>query len=525
MAIRMNLSENTVFRMDDGVPTRRSLKLNVVASFAGRGLNGLLSFLFVPAYVHLLGVESYGLIGFFATLVATLNLLDMGLSSTLNRQLARLSALPGEAREQRDLVRTLESVYWLTAIAAGLLLLLVAPYMARYWVNAQSLPLRTVTTAIALMGLVFVFQFPFGLYQGGLMGLQRHVVLNEILGVMAILRSLGAVGVLMWISPTISAYFIWQFLCSLVQTVLIGSCLWRALPPDHERPRFRKASLLSIWRFAAGMTGIALLSIVLTNLDKILLSKMLPLKEFGYYMVGASVSSGILTLVSPFFVASFPRFSQMIASGRNEELKGLYHQLCQTISCVVVPVVVVIALFSRQVVYFWSHNPDLVQNSSLFVSLLVIGAGMNALLQVPYAFQLASGGTKLAFYQAIVSVAVVIPLLLVLIHFFGAVGGAINWLTLTTSYILITPHIMHRWMLPTEKWAWYFYDLCIPGVGIVTVALLARFFLRLDGYSMPAQFISVGGVWLVAVLTGVALAPHVRRMAKVQLYRLRGNPH
>ena len=501
---------------------RPSLKLNVVASFGGRGLNGLLSFLFVPVYVRLLGVESYGLIGFFATLFATLNLLDMGLSSTLNRQLARLSALPGEAREQRDLVRTLEGIYWLMAVTVGVVLLLVAQFIARYWINAQNLPLHTVTVAISLMGLVFVFQFPFGLYQGGLMGLQRHVVLNEILGVMAVLRSLGAVGVLLWISRSISAYFIWQLACSVAQTILIRSCLWRSLPQNTDHPHFRKSSLLSIWRFAAGMTGIALVSIVLCNLDKVLLSKMMPLKEFGYYMVGASVSSGILTLVSPFFLASFPRFSQMIASGRQEELKGTYHLLCQTVSCVVLPVVVVIAFFSPQVVLVWSRNPDLVEHSSLIVRLLVIGTGINAIMSTPYALQLADGWTKFPFYQNVVSVIILVPLLLVLIRYFGAAGAAMNWIILHIGYILVSPHIMHRRLLKTEKWTWYLRDVMVPVAGIVAVGLAAHLFVPIGNYSLPVQLVTLGGIWTVALLSAVALSPNVRRMTGVQWRRLRG---
>ena len=173
-----------------------SLTSNTIANFAGRGWTGLLAFLFIPVYIDVLGIEAWGLIGFFATLLAILNLLDMGLSSTLNRELARLSARRDTNREQRDLVRTLETVYWVAAALLGLLVLSAAPVIARYWINSQDLPVETVTGAVRMMGLVFTFQFPFALYQGGLMGLQRQVLLNGVLAGMGTLRSLGAVAVL-----------------------------------------------------------------------------------------------------------------------------------------------------------------------------------------------------------------------------------------------------------------------------------------------------------------------------------------
>ena len=49
-----------------------------------------MGFVFVPVYISYLGIEAYGLIGLFATLQAWLSLLDLGLSPTLNREMARL---------------------------------------------------------------------------------------------------------------------------------------------------------------------------------------------------------------------------------------------------------------------------------------------------------------------------------------------------------------------------------------------------------------------------------------------------
>ena len=47
-----------------------------------------MSLAFVPLYIKFMGIESYGLVGIFASLLALFGLLDMGLSTTLNRELA-----------------------------------------------------------------------------------------------------------------------------------------------------------------------------------------------------------------------------------------------------------------------------------------------------------------------------------------------------------------------------------------------------------------------------------------------------
>lgn len=489
-----------------------SLKLNTIANFAGRGWTALLAFLFIPIYINVLGIESWGLIGFFTTLLAILNLLDMGLSSTLNRELARLSARRDTNREQRDLMRTLETIYWIVAVLFGLLAVSSAPVLARYWINSQDLPVETVTGSVRMMGLVFTFQFPFALYRGGLMGLQRQVLLNGVLAGMGTLRSLGAVAVIWWISPTIQAFFIWQLLVSALQTFAIRSCLWRLLPRDATRPRFRKASLLAVWRFAAGMTGIAMVTVFLTNLDKVLLSKLLTLEKYGYYMVGASATIGIYMLVAPFYIAAFPRFSQMVAAEEHERAARLYHLLCQAVAVVVLPVVAVVSLFSPEALMIWTRNPAIVENSHLFVTLLVIGTGLNGLMNIPYAFQLANGWTKLAFYQNVVSVIVVVPALIISTRLYGGFGAAVIWVALNASWVLITPHIMHRRLLPTEKWRWYIGDVAKPLLGVVVAAGVVRLLVPLEMLGLWTQFLVLGAACALAVVAAISLAPSLRGM-------------
>jgi len=497
------------------------LKIDTIANFAGRGWTALIAFLFIPIYINLLGIESWGLIGFFVTLQIILRLLDLGLSTTLNREIARLSAREGEARRQRDLVRTLETVYWSLAVLVGLLMLAAAPLIARYWIKAQGISDETVTTAVWMMGLIFTFQFPSALYQGGLRGLQRHVLLSGILAGTGTVRSAGAVAVLWWIAPTLQAFFAWQLFISILETLLIRSWLWRLLPSDSLRARFRTASLLAVWRFAAGMNAIVVVTSLLMSLDKVLLSKLLTLEEYGYYMVGASVAGGFYILVAPFFLVAFPRFSQMVAAGGHQPTSRLYHLLCQTTTVVVLPVAVVVSVFSREALMIWTRNPVVVENSYLFVSLLVIGTALNSPMNIPYAFQLANGWTKLAFYQAAISLIFAVPALVVSTRLYGGVGAAVLWATLNASWLLITPHIMHRRLLITEKWQWYVQDVGKPLLGIVAVVAFVRAFVPLNTFGLLAQLLVLGATWALAVGGAICLTPSLREVvfATVGSYR------
>jgi O-antigen/teichoic acid export membrane protein len=196
------------------------LKKNIVANFTGNIWQTLIGLLFIPLYIKFMGVESYGLIGIFATLQAMFGLLDMGLSGTLNREMARLSVLPDKEQEMRNLVRTLEVIFWSVAIFIGISVIAISPFIAHHWVKAGQLPSKTIGQALLIMGLAMAFQWPAGFYSGGLMGLQRQVLLNVINVSMSTLRGAGAVLILWLISPTIQAFFSWQIIISIINTCL-----------------------------------------------------------------------------------------------------------------------------------------------------------------------------------------------------------------------------------------------------------------------------------------------------------------
>ncbi|MBK9533324.1 MAG: oligosaccharide flippase family protein [Chitinophagaceae bacterium] len=183
-----------------------------------------------------------------------------------------------------NLVKNLGTVYWLIALAAGLVAMVLSPLMAKYWVQPKDLSVKTITYAFLLLSLSLVFQFPTGFYTGGLLGLQRQVVLNLIRVVFATLRAVGAVLVLMFVSKSILSFFTWTLFISVLQALTFKFSLWFFLPKTPAKVIFDKQELKNIWRFAAGMTAIGLTGILLTQSDKIILSKILSLEQFGYYV-------------------------------------------------------------------------------------------------------------------------------------------------------------------------------------------------------------------------------------------------
>ncbi len=452
-----------------------TVRTNVIANFAGKAWTSLMSLVFIPLYIKFMGIEAYGIIGIFISLIVLLSILDMGLSSMLSRELARLSISRESAQESRDLVRTLEYVYWGVGIIIGIGLTALAPLIAQHWIKAQGIPVRTIEQALMIMGLVVAFQWPASLYDGGLMGLQRQVLLNEVRGVMATIQHGGAVLVLWLISPTIIAYFTWQIFISMIQTLLLAYAVWKSLPVTHKKSLFQKYLLKKNWRFAAGMTGISIMATILTQTDKIVLSKMLTLTLFGYYTLAFNLANALSLLVNPVFSALFPKISQLIAENNNENIVSeYYHKGCQLVSIIVLPVAGVLALFSYEVLLLWVRDPVIAQNTHLLLSLLVIGSTFNAFMTMPFTLQLAYGWTKLSFLKNVIAVIVLVPLLIWLASRYGAVGAAFVWIILNAGYFLLEIPIMHRRLLKPEMWRWYFQDVGMPLLVILSIVICSH---------------------------------------------------
>ncbi|MDH5761908.1 MAG: oligosaccharide flippase family protein [Nitrospinota bacterium] len=450
------------------------LRSNILANFAGKGWTALMALVFVPIYIDFIGIEAYGLVGIFLSLLALSTILDLGLSTSLNKELAHMSVHKENiAQDMNNMVRTLELVYWALAILIAGIIALSAPLLTEYWLSPKLLTEEQVFQAIVLMGLAIACQWPVTLYSGGLMGLQQQVKHNLILVVFSSLRAVGAIMVLWLISPTIQAFFIWQLIVSLLQTIATRITLKMCLPYSKFAGQFEFSLLKKLWRFAAGMTFISILAILLTQLDKIILSKMLSLEMFGYYTLGAMVATSVYVMVLPIQSALFPRFSQLVSKGDDKELGRLYHQSCQWVSLAVLPVAGLIALFSKQILLLWTGDQDIVTHTHALVSLLTIGSSLNAMMQLPYSLQLSHGWTKLALYMNLASVAVLIPCMAYLTSLYGAIGAAMVWVLLNAGYVLIGIQLMHRRLLKAEKWNWYLQDFATPLAGVLVVALPA----------------------------------------------------
>jgi len=113
-----------------------------------------------------MGVESYGVIGIFASLQAMFAMLDLGLSQALAREMARLSVDQKNASRMADTARTLEIIYWGIALAVFAFISLASHFIAYHWLNPEKLSREFLLEVLWIMALVVGLRWPVSLYMG-----------------------------------------------------------------------------------------------------------------------------------------------------------------------------------------------------------------------------------------------------------------------------------------------------------------------------------------------------------------------
>jgi O-antigen/teichoic acid export membrane protein len=465
---------------------------NLLAGLANSIWSALIGLAVVPFYLKYLGIEAYGLIGFFVTTQVLLSLLDMGLAPTINREVARHSA-SGNLKEAGKLLHTLAVVYWAMAGAIALLILVLAPLIAEYWLQSKQLSPQAVSHAVMLMGLVVACRWPIGLYQGALMGAQRLTVSSGINMVMATIGSVGAVAVLAFVSPTIEAFFIWQAGVGLVYAATMRRVAWRVIGRLKDI-WFDIDKLKQIWRFSAGMSGVAVSGIILMQLDKVMLSRILSLEDFGRYALAGVVASGLYMLLTPTFNVIYPRLSALVVTGETEKLIDLYRSGTRLLSAVLFPIAIAAAVLAEEILSLWTGNPSLASSAAPIVSLLLIGTALNGVMHFPYALQLAYGMTRIPFIITIVLTVILVPMIVYFTLTYGAVGGGLAWLLLNSVYLLFGTWLTHRYLLKGMALEWLIRDVGAP--------LCISLFVILGGW----QLIHTDGNRFVNLLLGCGLA-------------------
>lgn len=472
----------------------------------------------VPLYLKYMGAEAYGLVGFFAMLQAWFNLLDMGLTPTMARETARFHGGATDALSYRRMVRALEGLFLAIALVGGGAMFAAAGYIASSWLQASQLPIAEVQTAVQLMAAIVALRWMCGLYRGTISGSERLVWLGGYNSLIATLRFIGVLIVLIFVGVTPTIFFSYQFGVAVLELLGLLIQANRLLPsiPEGRRIDWSWAPLKSVLKFSSTIAFVTLVWVLITQTDKLVLSKILPLAEYGYFTLAVLVASGVMVISGPVSGAIMPRMVKLEAEGDHAGLIRIYRQATQLVAVIAGAATITLVFCAEPLLWAWTGDKALAHQAAPILVLYALGNGIVAVSGFPYLLQYAKGDLRLHLIGNAGFVVMLIPAIIWAASEYGALGAGYVWLTMNLIAFVAWLPLVHRKFEPGLNLKWYVHDVLI----IYLIASIAGYCLSAilpHSDSRGWQIVIVMGFGLLVLLAGALASSVFRTRASLRL--------
>jgi O-antigen/teichoic acid export membrane protein len=429
-----------------------------------------------------MGSEAYGLVGFFTLIQAWLSLLDVGMIPTLGREIARLKNKADEHWRLLTVVNSLEITFTVIALMASTVLFMARDWIATDWLTVETLNIDIVTTAISIMAITVAVRWVASINRSGINAYEAQVWMNITDIIINTLRFPGALLLVIYTEGSVLAYFYFQLVVVLVEVVVIRVKM-RQLLPSKKLDKVKNFSLPELKRIAPFALSIGYTSavwVLLTQLDKLLLSKYLTLSEYGYFTLIGVIVGGMTMLASPVTKALLPRMTSMLAEGKEQQMLALYKTATRFVATFIFPLGLVITFNAEVVVYTWTGDMGAAAWTAPIMPLFILGSMVLAIMSFQYFLQYAHGKLKYHVRWNTFSLLINVPLIVFSATYYGPIGVGWVWLGYRLFSLTVWVAFVHHKFAPGIHLSWLFKDVLSPFLIALAVVFCVTLFFPLD---------------------------------------------
>jgi O-antigen/teichoic acid export membrane protein len=274
------------------------------------------------------------------------------------------------------------------------------------------------------------------------------------------------------------------------------------------KPELEIAVFKKIWRFTGGMLLISLVAGLNTQMDKMAISKYLPVEVLGYYTLAVSLSMGIVVLVSPISIALLPKFTALYSNNEKDKASLLYDKYNLIVAVLVFSSMSVLIFFAKEVLWVWTGNLDLANKTSVFLPIISFSFAMLALSVLPYNIAVANGYTKLNNIVGLSSLIITIPGYWIITKYFGAIGAAYVFCTVQLMGTIIYTYVINKKFVKLNLKKMFFKQIFSPLLISLCLAFVLSFIPELFKSNRFLCLLWIGvGSFLILIFSFLILIP------------------
>lgn len=499
-----------------------SLKKNIIANYISQIYVTIIGILMVPLYIKYMGADAYGLVGFFAMLQAWFNLLDIGFTPMMGRETARYHGGATDALHYRRLVRALEGIFLVVATLAGTALFTLATYFANYWLRSNNLRIIEIEYSVQIMVIIIIIRWMGGLYRGVISGSERQVWLSTFNSSIATLRFVCVFPVLVYVDASPSAFFLFQLMVAVIELVVLVTKTYCILPsvPARQAIGWTWTPLKPVLKFSLTIAFTSSVWIIITQTDKLVLSKILTLEDYGYFTLAVLVASGIMIISGPVSTGIMPRMAYLEAQGKHDELIQIYRHGTQFVAVIAGALATTIAFRAEPLLLAWTGNESLAKESAPILTLYAFGNGILTVAAFPYYLQYAKGNLRLHLIGNALFVVLLVPTVIWAANNYGGIGAGYVWVGMNVLSFVAWLPLVHQKFAPGLNAKWYGADVLAIFLPMVIVGLLFNRSLN-DADNNWVQIANSSVMMVGLLITGALSSSLMRKTGLILLKRVR----
>lgn len=391
-------------------------------SLLGQALPMAVALVATPFTIRFLGSEGYGVLILVGLIPTYFGFADfgMGIAST---KFGSEAFGDGSREKEGEIVRTAALLAFLTSLLVAVPIfifsnvIVVEFNVSEYFHGAASIALKITSVSFVLGILGSVLNTP--------MLARLRMDLNSITGtVPKILMAAITPFVLYFGGGVVGAVWV-GFFTGLLGIAAIVYLSGRLLP-ELYRLSIDRSYFRPLLKFGGAWLVAMIAGILLVNMEKLALSRMVSVQSLAFYSVAFTFAS-VATMFSSSMIQSLvPAFSQLLAPGKKHEFDGLFSRGMRLNLIWLLPAIMFLFVIARPFFTIWAGE-EFGRESTLPFYILLFGLFFNILAYIPHSSITAKGRTDVFAKLYWVELAVYAVAVILLIKFFGIAGAAAAW--------------------------------------------------------------------------------------------------
>lgn len=448
---------------------------NAISNYIGQAYSILITLASVPIYIKYLGAEAYGLIGFFIILQSFSGLLDFGLSATINRKVAQARAVDSEFSLLFGVLKIVEPLFAIVFIVIFLAIYFNGDFISVKWIKAVTLTKADIAYCLMLMGVIMGFRLYSTLYRSGINGFEDQIWNNKNNMLVNSIKYGGSIVLLIVFSQKIQTYFEYQLVAAAFEMWLLRRRFYKNMASyvvNIQLKRLNCAELFSIVPFCLSVAYTSAVVIVIMQLDKLLLSRIIGLQELGYLNVVSTITSLVLVMATPVFLAFLPNIT-MLATGKSfSEMRSVYSDMTKVVALVTACATVMIAYNAKIIIFTMTGSKEAEAWGAEILVYYAIGTGFYVLSNVQYYLLSSLGNLRPYVIGCTVSLLLLVPSIYVITKKYNVLGASYVWMIYGVVWFFFWGALVHCKMLPNFHFRWLLRDI-LPLLTSIIVTTFA----------------------------------------------------